>query len=307
MVPRRLMPIKNKINGFILTFYWYPVMRELAYACGTLGIPRILVPHEAIFFDESKYYVDVETGVDRPLADLILGWGALQARIFLARGFTTDRFVAVGAPKFDAHFDYRPELTRDVFFRLFSLDPARETILFAMQPMDSQTNDEGAARNAQRRALKDLLAYAQARGAQVIVRTPPSAIDVLSDSLKKSIKNSPLFAIDSSPCYVVSPEEVIFHCDVVVSVNSTMLFEALLMGRAAVSAKYLEFEQIWANVGIPGARDGTDLARFLDEAFANRGATLTEEARAWAAANLSCGQFDGRSAQRVAEMLEQVC
>ena len=170
--------------------------------------------------------------------------------------------------------------------------------------MDSQTADEEAAREAQRRAIGDLLAYGEARGVQVIVRTPPSKQNVVGNPLLQRLSETPLFAVIRRTATWSPPRRRSITPTSWSRSTGTMLFEALLMGRPAVSAKYLEFEQIWAQAGIPAATGAQELAALLDDALAGRGAALCGDARAWAANNLSCGAFDGRSAERVAEVLD---
>jgi len=301
MVVRRLVPIRNRISGFILTFDWAPVMRIIVEVCKELRIPTILIPHESVFVDRNLYYTDITSKASVPLCDVVLGWGEMQRSIFLERGYPAERFISVGAPKFDTYFDYQPRLDRHAFHRLYGLDGDKKTILFASQPLDSQT-DMRLARASQRRAIKDLLDYAIARDAQLIVRLPPSKDDIVGRDLTEEMKASGLAAIDDAECYLVDPEEAVHHADIVTSVNSTMLFEGALSGRPALSMKYIEFSQIWEQAGIPAARSDDEARPILDLAF---GGEWIADAKGleWAANQFGVGQFDGEAATRIAHYL----
>ncbi|WP_454918605.1 capsular polysaccharide export protein, LipB/KpsS family [Xanthobacter sediminis] len=301
LVARRLMRMRARIRGVIFTFDWPSVTRIVANVCEELEIPRILIPHESVFVSRDKYYWDPVTQASVPVADVVLGWGKLQQEIFLERGYPAERFRIVGAPKFDPYANYRPSLTRAQFCRLYGLRPDRKLIVFATQPLDSQL-DMQAARTAQRRAVADVLAFAQANGCQLLVRLPPSKDDVLGPELRVLLANSLLSAVDDALCYLAEPEEVVHHADVVSSVNSTMLFEAALLGRPALAMKYVEFDQVWEKVGIPAARDRQEMDAKLT-VMLTAGWSYPPEGLAWAADMFGVGAFDGRASARISAFL----
>ena len=297
MVVRRLVPLRAAVAGVIVTFDWAPVMRIIVGVCQELGIPTILIPHESVFVDRDKYYWDPNSNASIPLADTILGWGSLQKDIFVERGYPPERFTAVGAPKFDTYHDYAPLLTRRQFCTLFGLDPERKIILFASQPLDSQL-DTALARNSQRAAIADLMTYCEENDTQLIVRLPPSKDDILGLVLRNALQRSAFGAYDDATCYLVGPEEALYHCDVVTSVNSTMLFEGLLIGRHALSMKYVEFKQVWERAGIPAARSLDEAGPILDAMLS--GLWPRDEAgMRWAADTFGVGEFDGKAAERI--------
>jgi hypothetical protein len=302
MLISRLAVLRHRLAGCLFTVDWVPPMRILAEVCGELNIPRILIPHESVFINRERYYVDPYTGNSTPAADIVLGWGELQKEIFTERGYPKERISIIGTPKFDSYTNYTPYLEREIFMRIFGLSPERKTILFTAQPLDSQINTF-AARLSQNRAIADLLDYGEANGIQVIIRCPPSNDEVLGDILRKRIDASPLFAIDEAFCYMVSPEEAIYHCDALTSVNSTMLFEALLMGRPAVSQKYVEFDQIWQQAGIPAVHDQQALFQILDRIFIRGDYQISDQGMTWAAQQFSNGAFDGKATQRAKSYL----
>lgn len=303
MVIRRLTPIAGRVSGFIFTFDWAPITRIIVEVCRTLGIPTILIPHESAFIDQDLYYRDPISGASMPACDMILAWGQLQRRIFTARGYNDAHIEVVGAPKFDPYATPRSQISRTQFHQLFGLSPERPTILFATQPLDSQTDTE-VARTSQRAAIRDLLRYVETEGAQLLVRTPPSRDDILGPDLRQVLTSSDHAAVDDAEFYLVSPEEAVKHVDVIASINSTMLFEGLLAGKPAVSMRYIEFDSIWDNVGVLVAKNLDQAADLISQAFS--GALRPREGQlAWAAEQLGVGHFDGQATQRIKTFLRQ--
>jgi len=304
MLINRLVPLRGKIKAVIFTFDWSATMRLIASVCEELNIPRILVPHESVFVDRDKYYWDITSKASVPSADLTLGWGGMQKDIFTERGYPDELFRSVGAPKFDTHTNYTPSLTRQQFCRLYGLDPAKKTILFASQPLDSQL-DKKTAQLSQQRAIQDLATVANIQGLQLLVRLPPNKEDILGAATRKLLSESAHVALDEGHCYLVSPEEALYHSDIVTSINSTMLFEGLLMGRYALSIKYVEFDQIWEKAGIPAAKSITEIEQYLTQ-FVDNSFTMPEEGMAWAAEMFGVGKFDGQAAARIRSELEAI-
>lgn len=302
MVIRRLAPIASQVSGFVFTFDWAPVTRIIVEVCQSLKIPTILIPHESVFIDRELYYRDPINQASRPLSDYALVWGNMQKEVFEERGYSPERIVVTGAPKFDAY--WQPALIQhESFCRLFGLDESRKTILFATQPLDSQTNTE-TARDAQRLAISDLLRYCERNGHQLIVRMPPSRDDILGAALKKMLEESEFSAIDDARFYLLPPHEVIKHVDVVASINSTMLFEGVLAGKLALAMRYIEFASIWDDVGINAARNLNEASTVLDVAF-NEGKVVAPKNLDWAAQQFGVGCFDGKAAERIRAFLTE--
>lgn len=302
MILKRLTPIKNEIQGVIFTFDWAPVMRIISHVCEELGIPRILIPHESVFVDRDKYYWDPKANASLPLADFVLGWGDLQKSIFIERGYPEDRFITVGAPKFDKCVNYVPSLTKEQFCRIYALEPNKPIILFASQPLDSQLNTR-VARESQRKAIIDLISLSIAMNLQLIIRLPPSKDNILNAAINKQVRDTPSVVIDDATCYLSSPSESLAHSDIIASINSTMLFEGLLMGCMPISTKYVEFKQIWEKCNFPIAHNKSELEGHL-EGYLSKGYTPDPDGLAWAAKEFSNGAFDGQSATRILNFLK---
>ena len=209
----RLTPLVGRMRGMIFSFDWHPFMRLISQACKDLNIPRILIPHESVFAKRDMYYVDATSGIDRPDADIVLGWGKLQKDIFISRGYPAERIVLLGAPKFDVYSNgTKPSLTRAQYCRIFNLDPDKPIILFPAQPLDSQY-DVTIARDSQRAIMKDLCTICLKHNWQLIIRSPPSrASDVIGKELRERIQSEPFAQIDQSGFYRVTPFEALNHC-----------------------------------------------------------------------------------------------
>ncbi|MAM58325.1 MAG: hypothetical protein CMN25_13395 [Salinicola sp.] len=301
MVARKLIPIKNNIAAFIFTFDWAPVMRIIASVCDELGIKKILIPHESVFVDKDKYYWCPKSFASMPISDVVLGWGKLQEDIFTSRGYPQNRFIRVGAPKFDAYHKYSPSLTREQYCRLFGLEATKKIVLFASQPLDSQL-DMKTARESQRAAISDLITICSEKDLQLIVRLPPSKDDILGADLRNKAQDLEFFSVDDSRCYFVQPEEAIFHSDIVTSVNSTMLFEAVLCDRPTFSMKYVDFDQIWTNVGIKSITNISELRSYVGDIL-NSKYSVSESGMDWASKMFGVGEFDGNASCRIREFL----
>lgn len=304
MVARKLIPISKHVKAFVFTFDWSPVMRIIVSVCKELGIKTILIPHESVFANRDKYYWCPTTLASVPSTDLVLSWGSLQNDIFIERGYPKDNIITVGAPKFDVYINYEPLISRYQYCNFFGLNANKKIILFASQPLDSQY-DAQVARKAQVDAVNDLISVAEKKDMQVIVRLPPSKDNILGEVLIKRIEESNVCAIDDAVCYFVNAEESIHHADIVTSINSTMLFEAVIAGKPSFSLKYIEFTQIWENVGIPAVRDIGSLENIVTS-IENGSYAIPEQGMSWAKRQLSSGEFDGKAKDRIIETLVSI-
>lgn len=294
--------LKNRLSAVIVTFDWAPVMRLIVEVCHELKIPTILIPHESIFLDEKKYYWDMTTYASVPKCDLVLAWGELQKRIFIERGYPKENIHIVGSPKLDNCAKYTPVLTREQFCHFYGFNSAVPIILFAAQVLDSQI-DQALARQAQRRTIADLLEFCEINQCQLLIRQPPNGSDVLNKELKEQLKKASLYAkVDHSSCYQTAPEESIFHSDIVISINSTMLFEAIIMGKKSLSIRYININSIWNDKIIPYAKNKRDafkkILNLLESGF-----TPSEDELKRLKYEFSIGEFDGRACARIHDIL----
>ncbi|WP_019613770.1 hypothetical protein [Psychromonas ossibalaenae] len=294
---------KNKIKAVILTMDWSTPMRLISSVCKELGIKTILIPHEGVFAKESEYYKDISTNVNVPISDYILCWGEQQKNIFSARGYPKERIKVSGSLKLDEYSSYSPVLTKELFCKIYSFCPSKKTILFSCQPLDSQY-DVVLARKAQREIIEDLIEYVNINDVQLIIRKPPSNDRILNKKLDDLINVSDLISVDYATPYLTTPEESIAHCDVVLSINSTMLFEAILYSTPAISTKYVEFRQIWENINISSPTNKVDLYPDLNIALNNPQEHLDSIDLTWAKNSLSYGDFSGEAKSNIVDFLK---
>lgn len=299
-----LLPFQGIAKGLIVTLDWVPAMRHLVLAARTLGIPTILIPHESVFAKENMFYTHSRLAINTPACDVTYCWGALQESIFVSRGYPADRLKKIGAPKFDYLHNLKARKDRRRLTAL-DLDPEKITITFAAQPLDSQFSQK-KAQLAQELALKHAIEWCSLNtGCQILIRMPPARGELFSKELYR-LANRPDVKIDDSRIYLLTPEQTIEATDILVSVNSTMLLEAVLGERVAISSKYILFNQIWDNVKIPVAHNKNELFAHLTSAVERPELITRRYTLDWAQEALSCGTFDGRSAKRIKDALSSI-
>jgi hypothetical protein len=304
LMQERMQPYVGA-KALIVTLDWVPAIRHIVFAAARLGIPTVLLPHESVFADRERYYRHHKLQINTPACDVVLAWGDLQEDIFVSRGYPADRIIKVGAPKFD-YVDRIRGLGRQPAIAL-GLDPLRPITTFAVQPLDSQF-DARSARQSQNRAIEDVILSANRLGHQVVVRLPPSKDELLNGRLYKLIAERDGVVVDNPTTgYKLTAEEAVQVSDVMVSVNSTMLLEAVLAGKVAISTKYIEFEQIWDNLKIPVARNASQLQAIFLKAAASSTDITSLYNIGWAERALNNGPFDGQAARRASDMLGRIC
>ncbi len=300
----RLIQIKDRLSGIICTFDWNSAMRLIVEVCQELGITTILIPHEGIFLNRQKYYYDTKSYASVPICDIALVWGHLQKEIFIERGYPEERIVVVGSPKLDTSTSYKAVLNRKQFCLLYGFNPEVPIILFACQYFDSQT-DQKKALNKQKEIIKDLMEYCEDHQYQLLIRLPPSGYDILGKSLYAQLGKKPYSAIDDSICYQTGPEESIFHSEFVLSINSTMLLEAYIMGRKSISTRYINIESIWDKNLIPCIDNKESLFQMLND---RKHQNIDDHEAEYKKVkyDLSTGEFDGQARKRIQKILRSI-
>lgn len=298
----RLIPIKNKISGLIVTLDWTPAMRIPVEVCKEIGIKTILIPHESVFLDEQKYYWDIKSNASCPCCDLVLCWGGLQKRIFTERGYPEKNIIIVGSPKLDFDATYVPQLSREQFCRIYGLSAEKKIILFCAQYLDSQV-DFKTAMAAQISSIVDLVEICEKLGHQLIIRTPPNGANIIKGDILKWIKTKDFCFYENPKYYLTEPSESIANSDLVVSMNSTMLFEAVIMGTPSLSARYFNIKSIWKESIIPIATTKPELEEKIDILLSGRFEIDSCEFNRLKS-EFGIGEFDGKSTARIQEILK---
>jgi hypothetical protein len=147
------------------------------------------------------------------------------------------------------------------------------------------------------------MSYAENNNKQLLVRMPPSQDDILTPILRQAIIKSDVVSLDEAYCYIVPAIEAIFHACIIVSINSTMLFEAVLMNRSAISVHYMPLHQLWQPLGLPVVHSKTCLWDSLNNYISERWIPEADKMQ-WAADMFSTGIFDGRASERIRQYLK---
>lgn len=299
----RLLALKGKIRGLIVTFDWAPVTRIAVEAANALGIATYLIPHEFVFINSDLYYRHPVTCASVPVAGELVATCPIQKRIFQSRGYPEDRIVLAGNPKLDRAVSYRPLLARRQFCDVYGLDPSLPIVLFSCQNLDIQIDTKAASR-AQNQTLRDLARLAELLDFQLMIRLPPSGKNVIFDSTSRLISDSPRCVTDMAPAYLVPPAEAIWHSRVTVSMNSTMLLEAVLMNRHALSARYVQgINSIWRPELIPTCADAREMFHLIQPMLKEEFAPDEPARRELARLREICGAT-GAGAEAIRKFLE---
>jgi len=291
----------DRCDLMIGTFDWTDVLFYIIHAYNVHNKITVLVPHEAVFASESEYYAGTI-----PITDVALVWGEVQKNIFVNRGYPENRIITVGTPKFDPLFNFKPQRSWETLSKEFGLSPQLPTILFITQPLDYQFPAETL--DIQIQAIIDTLRWAEAHGAQLLVRlTPDRSADILGPAVA-AIQESHHAAIDGledGGSRRLTPHESIYYCDAVVGFNSTMHLEAAMMNKPCLSIMYNKYSALWVERGgIPSVTSASELGVVLERFLSKRGHSFSPEGWRWATNCFLGGWNDGRSAERIGIVLD---
>ncbi|MFT2091404.1 hypothetical protein [Paraglaciecola sp. 2405UD69-4] len=227
--------LDSNIKGIVFTFDWYFMFRDIVDLANKKGILTILIPHEGVFSSEDRYYLDREYGYDIPICKHCLLWGELQKRVFIGRGHSGAGFVIVGAPKIEA-----------LTFTTMKTVKTATTFLLVLQNMDCQSDIKKAVK-FQNSIIEFMCEYAVNMHKRLVIRNPPNNVDLIPSSIVakyKLLNDLVLFNNTDDPLDAINDSEV------VLSINSTMLLEAKLMGKRAISIASEFVETLWEAYGV---------------------------------------------------------
>lgn len=269
--------------GLIVTLDWSPVMRLLVEEARKLGLPTAMLLHEGIFFEQDLYYGGA--GVV-PVVDRALVWGELHRDLFVSRGYPPERIAVVGSAKLSAAAAIRPRFAASQWRARLGLDPERPVVLFALQPLDNVAGRE-AARAAQRRAILDA-ARATAGRVSLVLRPPPADLpELLPEGARTGRLGPHARVVDPGPEPERAPGETLAQSAAVLSMGSTMLIEAVALGRAALTLAYDgQKNGMFDALDLPRAAGCDDLVAALERLAAGQGSGASPQTRARLAASL---------------------
>ncbi|MED1562635.1 hypothetical protein AJ85_02185 [Alkalihalobacillus alcalophilus ATCC 27647 = CGMCC 1.3604] len=294
------------VDAVVVTLDWIAPIHLFIEVCKELELKTILIPHESVFAKREMYYVDYITGINRPVTDYVLAWGDLQKDIFSSRGYEREKIINIGSPKFDVYKDYQPFVAKQEYFEQIGFSVNKKTILFVMQPLDSQYNEK-EARQAQHQMIDDLMKIINQNQFQLILRLPPALGEKLLDEpLLAKLAKCPDVYLEGYKDLPLEPMDAISHSDIVVSINSTMLFESALLNTPSLSIKYVEFESFWEKAGIPVAEHFEQLKNTLTHLIETKKHSLSKEGWEWAAKQLSDGGFEFDASVKVERVMDEL-
>ena len=180
------------------------------------------------------------------LPDWMFVWNERQrAEARALHGFSEDRVVITGAPRFDSFFELKPRLTREEFHASLGLDPTKSTLLYVCSSVLVSANELPFVQAwlAAIRGSSDSL-----RDCNVLVRPHPD-IELIPDEqsseeeiLWPSVRGAKGFVsrpFDDPRAIILKTSdrarqglfESLFHSAAVVGLNTSAELEAAIVGR----------------------------------------------------------------------------
>lgn len=295
----RLLSIKQPIQGLVLTLDWIGPMKVAAHVARMHRLPVVILPHEAVYLQEERFYFNPYDGTNIPTGDAFLAWGGLQKDHMLARGYPAERIKVVSSPKLQAAATYKPSMERAEYAHRLGLAPEKPIILFVAQNLDNCDDPDGARRR-QVLALEDVVAVCEMNGFQLVVRLPPANISpIFENGLRDRFGDTPRFPVISfnSARAETYPREAITHSDCLVSISSTMLLEAALIGKPSLAIDYIAVPSLFVTRGgLPAADSRDALAAMLPKLVRTGQRSFPEEGWRQMERDFSSGRFDSQDA-----------
>ncbi|MBN1202555.1 MAG: CDP-glycerol glycerophosphotransferase family protein [Anaerolineae bacterium] len=249
------------------------------------GVPTLNVQHGII----GAY--PYRTGID--VVGTFAAFGEASRETLIARGVDPDRIVVTGPVRYDDILDPAAQPDRGDLLRGAGLDPDRPVILFASQPTRRLITPA-----IKRTALRALLDGAGEVGAQVVIKTHPLEDDPVLDEV--ITERGARVPVVQGQLY-----GWLLACDVLVTISSTVVYEAAVAERPALTLAFAKNADVASYItdGIalqPDAPDGVGAAlrRLLHDADTR--AALLDRQRAFVARNLAGS--DGRASERLAAL-----
>ncbi|MBI5147715.1 MAG: CDP-glycerol glycerophosphotransferase family protein [Parcubacteria group bacterium] len=246
----------------------------------------------------------------RPLAKWMLFSEAQKQIAASVQKIKEENIAVTGAARYDYYFrDFKP-LPRDEFLRSLGIDPAKKLITFGAKiPKLYPYNAE---------VLETLLATIRERlggNAELFVRFDPGHDERIYGSLLNEFK----WEKAEQAAHRDHVANLLYHSDVVISVNSTFSIESCLINvpsiwigfgggeeseRGYLVTYRLEmFKRIAKTGGIPAVRSPGELSDLVVRYASDRAA---DQAKRLALVEQEYYGSDGRSGERVAAVIQQL-
>jgi len=211
---------KNNVKLVVLRNDSKELEKTVIYTCRLFNIPSLAVQHGVLALDNGHYIV---------IADKVAVWGQASIEKYKRFGNDIRKFEITGNPRFDILPDWRPKITRELFFRKLGLDVHKKTILFASQQVNKFTSywtDDFFI--AMAREIINLIK--ESVNKQLIIKTDPYEDP---GSYKEMIRRGNYNNISIAENMHIY--DLLFYSDILLTLDSTVGLEAMLFDKPVVT------------------------------------------------------------------------
>jgi hypothetical protein len=267
----------------------------LARIAAQHNIPSIELQHSGAIFDRRSVHSHLETSV-------LAAYGDVEREQYARNGYAPERIIAVGSPRFDQYRQHKEQVghSRAETLHAIGLDPARPTVMAAV-PAELILLSPFAF------SSYDMAKFFQ--GIQNIQRTMPAVQLIFKfrrtcnehyrDYLHELFPEGGIAITDEDP------HPFIQASDVVVSGNSTIMYETMITERLLVLYPWKKWDYhlgLYSAVA-PYAHSGTELASILKNIYSDK--TYADNIAAKEQFFMQRHSFDGHSAERTIALLRR--
>lgn len=262
------------------------IKKYFVVAARTRGVPTLTIQYAAI----------PTVRVARAASEYCCIWGEHWRELMIRRGTEPDKVFLTGCPALDLYF--RPDYNSAPTYRKLGLDPDKRTVLMGAARIDLGHHLEAALGVVSRRDDTQLVL-------KLHPDTQPQDVRRYQDIIRNS--GAPALLVHRQP---VRPPELLAISEVFASYPiSTYVLEALAFGlkilllRDAEGEYHLDFDEDRFSTSIWSAEDmARELAAALEEGGEAPEPPAAEEYRQrfW-------HRLDGRSTERMLEVIERIC
>ena len=208
---------QNKIKGILLKNDQKEFERTLVYAARKIGLFSWVLQHGVLAESNGHHHL---------ICDAFLAWGEASREWFSHYGHTSKKILTTGNPKFDEVPIWKPSLSRDAFCGLYGLEPFKKTIVLITQQINTFSTFWTA--DTFTHMADVLLKYVAVHDSvQLLIKADPyESMDSYKELISKWGKG---VVVREAPLY-----ELLFHSDVVVTLDSTVGLEAMFFEKPLI-------------------------------------------------------------------------
>lgn len=285
---------RNNIKLVILRNDSKELEKTIIYICRLFNIPSLVVQHGVLALDKGHYTV---------LADKVAVWGQASIEKYKKFGNDIRKFEITGNPRFDILLDWKPEITKELFFRKLGLDTRKKTILFASQQVNKFTSywtDDFFV--AMARVIIKIIK--ESIDKQLIIKTDPYEDPAPYKDIIRYGNRDNISIVTDMPIY-----DLLFHSDVLLTLDSTAGLEAMVFDKPVVTLNLgkrsdrVPYAEKGAAIGVYKEED---LPLAIERALTDQ--KTIEQLRLGRKAFIEEYAFkiDGKSAERISNLIKNV-